>query len=127
MLKIVDNRIFMRRGDDDSFEVTLNSGDGTVTVEAGETLTLTVREEPTKESPVVLSVTSEPGSNVIEIKHEDTADAEYGEYSADIQLLMYDGKRKTVWPLFDPESATSTKQLQKNFKNFVILPEVTME
>lgn len=127
MLKIVDNRIFMRRGDDEALEVELSSADGVVAVAEGETLTLTVRETPTRESPVVFSAVSEPGSNRIEIKHEYTVDAEYGEYSADIQLMMADGKRKTVWPLIDTDIATTTKQLQKNFENFIILPEVTME
>lgn len=127
MLKIVDNKILMRRGDDDGFEVTLNSGDGVVEMESNATLTLTVRESPTKESPVIFSSTSEAGSNWIEIKHEYTAEAEYGEYSADVQLLTSDGKRKTVWPPIDPDTATTTKQLQKNLENFIILPEVTME
>lgn len=124
MLKIIEEKIYLRRGDDEVLEVNLNAGSDTVQMGEGETLTLTVRELPSLDSPVIFSTTSAPGSNRIVIRHADTADAEYGEYSADVQLLTADGLRKTVWPNIDEENLPKARAA--NLKNFILLPEVTM-
>lgn len=124
MLRIIDGVIYMVRGDDESLEVNLQLGGESVDVGEFETLTLSVRALPDVASLPVFVSTSAPGSNRIVINHADTADAAYGEYSADIQLLMADGKRKTVWPVLDEENIPKARN--RNLKNFVILPEVTM-
>ena len=124
MLKVIDNVIYLVRGDDESLEVNLQLGGESVDVGEFETLTLSVRALPDAASLPVFVSTSAPGSNRIVINHADTADADYGEYSADIQILMADGKRKTVWPVL--EEGNIPKAKNKNLKNFVILPEVTM-
>lgn len=124
MLKIIEEKIYLRRGDDEVLEVNLNAGSDTVQMGEGETLTLTVRELPSLDSPVIFSTTSAPGSNRIVIRHADTAGAEYGEYSADVQLLTADGLRKTVWPNIDEENLPKARAA--NLKNFILLPEVTM-
>ena len=127
MLKIVDNRIFMRRGDDEALDVALSSEDGEFVMEETATLTLTVRKQPLASSEIVFSSTSVPGSTRITIPHSATANAEYGAYSADIELTLANGQCKTVWPEINTDTSTKTNQLEKNFENFVILPEVTMK
>ena len=124
MLKIIDEKIYLRRGDDESLEVNLNAGNESVQIGEGETLTLTVREQPSLDSPIIFTTTSAPGSNRIVIRHEDTAEAPYGEYSADVQLMTAEGYRKTVWPNIDEDNLP--KANDRNLKNFILLPEVTM-
>ena len=124
MLKIIEEKIYLRRGDDEVLEVNLNAGSDTVQMGEGETLTLTVRELPSKESTILFTTTSAPGSNRVIISHADTAEVEYGEYSADIQLMTADGLRKTVWPDIDEENLPKARTA--NLKNFILLPEVTM-
>ena len=124
MLKIIDDKIYMRRGDDEVLEVSLNAGEESVQMGENETLTLTVRAQPSSDSPIIFSTTSAPGSSRIIINHADTAEADYGEYSADIQMLTAEGYRKTVWPDIDEDNIPKAKN--RNLKNFVILPEVTM-
>lgn len=124
MLKIIDEKIYLRRGDDEILEVNLNAGEESVQMGEGETLTLTVREQPSPDSPIIFTTTSAPGSNRIVISHADTADVAYGEYSADVQLMTAEGHRKTVWP--DIDANNLPKANDRNLKNFVLLPEVTM-
>lgn len=124
MLKIIDNTIYIVRGDDETLTVNLSADNEPVTIGEHDTLTLTVRQLPSEESPVIFSSTSVPGTNCIAIRHDDTADKDYGQYSADIQLLTADGLRKTVWPVVSEDNIPPTRAT--NLKNFVILPEVTM-
>ena len=124
MLKIIEEKIYLRRGDDEVLEVSLNAANEPVQMGESETLTLTVRELPSLDSPIIFTTTSVPGSNRIVISHADTAEAEYGEYSADIQLLTSDGMRKTVWPDIDADNLPKARAA--NLKNFILLPEVTM-
>ena len=128
MLVVINDVMYITRGDDEVFDadVGIKDGENFVPVDLGatETLTLTVRETPEKTSPVIFASTSVPGSKRIVIRHADTADAEYGKYSADIQMLTADGLRKTVWPVVDENNIPSASA--RNMKNFVILPEVTM-
>lgn len=125
---IIDDVVYIRRGDDEVLDVNvgIKVDEEFVPVELGETetLTLTVRETPEEDSPVVFFSTSAPGSKRIVINHADTAKAAYGKYSADVQMMTADGMRKTVWPVIDPENIPSASA--RNMKNFVILPEVTM-
>ena len=119
MFKVEDNVIYLTRGDDAELEVSITDGAGTAyTMQDGDTLTLTVRELPSFDSAVIFSVSSE--TNRIILSHADTADAEVGRYSADIELVS-EGKRRTVWP----ELEDSERYKVKNFRNFVIMPEVT--
>lgn len=125
MLKIIDDVIYIVRGDDEGFDVNLSAGTEVISIGEVEVMTLTVRKEPDEESPIVFETTTAPGSNHVVIRHEDTADAEYGEYSADIQLTTANGERKTVWPVVDEDNIPKARSA--NLKNFVILPEVTMK
>lgn len=127
MLKIENDVIYIVRGDDEALDVALSSEDGEFVMEETATLTLTVRKQPLASSELVFSSTSVPGSTRITIPHSATANAEYGAYSADIELTMANGQGKTVWPKIRTEISTKTKQLEKSFDNFVILPEVTIK
>lgn len=125
-MEIIDNKIYMYRGDDEVLEVDItNSAGEAVEVGEGETVTITVRELPDRESEVVFASTSVPGSNRIIIRHEDTTNAEPGQYSADIQLLTADGMRKTIWPAIDPKDPPKVATQGMNRGNFIILSEVT--
>lgn len=122
---IEDGKIYMVRGDDEALDVTLTLDDGETVYELqpGDVLTLTVRETPSQDSEVLLQISGAPGSARIPIRHEDTAQLEYGEYSADMQLRTADGIRKTVWPVLE---ASRQRLRAGNLKNFNIASEVTM-
>ena len=124
MLKIIDDKIYLVRGDDAILKVELAQQDGTAyEMQEGDIIALTVRKLPNAESEVLLSVTGASGSNEITIPHAATEGLEYGEYSADIQLTYSDGRRDTVWPE-DIESSTRIKG--KNMGNFILVSEVTI-
>lgn len=126
MLKIVDNKIYMVRGDDEELDVVPTNADGTdYEMQPEDVLTLTVRSKPEADSPPLLQISSLPGSTRIVIRHEDTAEMSYGPYSADVQLMTGDGRRKTVWPDMDTGSA-STRFSAQNMRNFNLASEVTM-
>ena len=123
MLKIEEGIIYLTRGDDAVIDVNMCNLKGeTYHMHPGDTLTLTVRERPEETSALVLTAVGDPGAARIVITGKDTENAEPAQYSADIQLTTYDGKRYTVWP--DLEG--SQRYRTGNIKNFVIMPEVTM-
>lgn len=118
MFYVEEDRIYLTRGDDAALNVALRDASGSsYSMQAGDQLVLTVRRTPSDEG-VVFSVAS--GSTRLLISHEDTANAVTGEYSADIQLTS-GGQRMTVWPALEGRNRRS----DANFKNFVIMPEVT--
>lgn len=122
MLIIEDSVIKLTRGDDAVIVVNPRTNDGSLYEMAdGDALTLTVREIPDPESPVLIQCKSTSGSNRIIVNHEDSADVAAGRYSADIQLTTADGKRFTVWP----ELEGSNQYVIKNMRNFYLMPEVT--
>lgn len=124
MLKIEEGIIYLTRGDDAVIDVQVTKLDGAAyEMQPGDTLTLTVRETPEESSMPVFTTESDAGVARIVIKSADTANAEPGRYSADIQLTTQDEKRYTVWP--DLEGSERYKTA--NLKNFVIMPEVTMK
>lgn len=124
MILVTKDAIWLVRGDDEAPEVDLTVGDGEhYEMQPGDILTLTVRESPARESAILLQIDSAPGVNRIVIRHEDTAELEYGRYSADIQLHTADGLRKTVWPPLEPD-VSRTRTI--NLKNFNLVSEVTM-
>lgn len=123
MFKIEDGAIYITRGDDAVLEINATDQNGEAyAMQEGDVLTLTVRELPSRNSVILLEIPGAPGSNRIPIRHEDTADAEVGRYSADVQLTTADGRRQTIWP----ELTGSAQYKEKAFRNFIIMPEVTM-
>ena len=120
MLLIEDGVIYLTRGDDAEIEVEITDGAGDAyAMQDGDTLALTVREVPTADSPVIFAVESD--TNRIVLNHDDTAGVAVGRYSADIELRS-NGLRRTIFP--KPEGAMRYRE--KNFRNFMIMPEVTI-
>ena len=121
MLIIEDGVINITKGDDAALDVEISAGENAYEMGENDVLTLTVREQPSGEYPVLLSVSSIAGSNRILIRSEDTKDMETGRYSADVQLTDGSGNIYTVWP----ELEGSARYKVKNLKNFIVMPEVT--
>lgn len=108
-------------GDDASLTIPLKLDDGTeYALGPVEYLIFNVRETPTEDSDLLIDIESEPGTNVIEFSHDDTAGLDPGYYSAEVQLMMSDGKRITVWPKLKGNERISTE----NRKNFCLMTEV---
>ena len=125
MLYIEENIIYLTRGDDGAIDmdsITDTQGNA-YEMQEGDMLILTVREESGAESPMIFQTSSLPGSNRLLIRSEDTAGTEPGRYTADIQLNTADGLHFTLWPPLEG----SQRYKSGNFKNFVIMPEVTVE
>lgn len=120
MLFVEENVIYITKGDDAGLDVTITDENGEAyAMQDGDTLTLTVRQLPEATSPKIFAVTS--ASSRIVLSAQDTAGAEVGQYSADIQLNS-SGRVRTVWPMLDGRE----RRTVRNFKNFVIMPEVTI-
>jgi hypothetical protein len=113
--------IHLTRGDDGEIVVPLETYDGEPYVMGeDEYLIFGVRERPIASSELLLEIQSEPGSNYIPFAHDDTVDIPIGFYSAEIQLMLSDGQRTTVWPLLSGSKRTSTE----NRRNFCLMTEV---
>ena len=111
----------INRGDDGVLTVPLEYEDHTpYEMTDEEYLIFGVREKPTEESELLLQIQSDPGTNKISFRHEDTAAMKVGEYSADVQLMTRDAQRVTVWPKLTGTMRTSAM----NYKNFCIMREV---
>ena len=119
---VEDQAIYLTRGDSAEVSIDLTTEGGEAyDLGASDTLTLTVRKEPSATSKAIFAK-SVTGSGVISITPEDTQDAEVGQYSADIQLTTADGEVHTVYPQLEGKA----RYRERNFKNFIIMPEVTM-
>jgi len=123
MLIIEEQDIYLTRGDDATlqFDLTLENGEA-YEMAADDLLFFTVRALPNRESAALVSVPGTPGSGVIVLRHEDTVALEVGRYSADCQLVTAQGRVHTVWPKLEG----SGRYRERNFKNFVLMPEVTI-
>lgn len=123
MLIIEESTIYLTRGDSAALEFDLSNESGEpYAMGELDTLALTVREIPDAASPVLLSVTGAPGATTIPLRPEDTQALEPGVYSADVQLNTEDGGVYTVWPFLEG----AARRRVRNWKNFVLMPEVTM-
>lgn len=121
MLLIEDDVIYLTRGDDAEFEITIQDEDGNAyQMREGDKLILTVRTQPlpNAKSEMILQVESE--TNQFTIAHADTAEAQVGKHSADIELRS-GGLIRTIWPQLEGRLRYNAI----NFANFVIMPEVT--
>lgn len=124
MLYIDGDVISITRGDDATLEITIDKVDGTTfEMDDTDTLTLTVREKPCGSCPVLLTVTSEPGSNLIVLTGDATANVCPGRYSYDVQLNRADGRRYTILP-DDIEPELRGRAI--NWQNFIVMGEVTI-
>lgn len=122
MLIIEEQDVYLTRGDDVNLEFILTRADGVdYVMDSGDRLIFSIRELPSVESEVLATIPGAYGSNVIVIRHEDTSELNVGRYSADCQLVTANGNIFTVWPELDGR----TRYKERNFKNFILMPEVT--
>ncbi len=119
MFYIEDDKVYLTKGDSAALTMTVYSGNTAYTLQSGDLLTMSVRKQPTDQSPLLLSVTSTSGRLVI--SHEDSKSIPAGKYSADVQLTTSGGERYTIWP----ELPVGKRHKAKNYGNFIIMPEVT--
>lgn len=111
-------------GDDASIEINLTTDDGAkYNMGNNEYLIFNVREKASEQSPLLIDLRSDLGSNEIIFSHDDTKDLSPGYYSAEVQFMGEDGKRITVWPKQEGNAKTS----QANRKNFCLMSEVVYE
>lgn len=123
MLYIDNNAVYITQNDDATLEINMELEDGTqYSMTESETLTLSVRELPDESHEVLICINSLPGSNRIVIQGADTKDVPPGQYSMDIQLNRENNTRYTVIP--NNISITERHRI-KNWKNFVVMPQVT--
>ena len=117
--------IYLTKGDDAVLEIeSIAAQDGSeYALQDTDVLTLTVRALPSAQSPVLIQIDALPGSNRIVFSSDDTAELDVGRYSADVQLTTAEGRRYTIWPTI----AGSGRYVAKSFKNFIIMPEVTLK
>lgn len=88
MFYVEEQAIYLTRGDSAEVSIDLTTEGGeNYELGADDTLTLTVRKEPTATSAVIFAKTV-TGSGVISITPEDTRDAEIGQYSAGGHALV---------------------------------------
>lgn len=121
MLQVVNNIIYLTKGDNEVLPVTVTKNGGEA-YEMGENefLRLTVRRLPNKTSQMLFMAESNPGSNRIIIPAEATAEMEPGKYSADIEHVDSAGRPNTIWP----DNTTVKPSDEKSFNNFCLTPEV---
>lgn len=120
MLFIDDGIISITQNDDAVLEINIQTSTGDPFVMAADdTLTMSVREIPNGNSPLLMSITTAPGSNRIILRGADTRAIPSGRYSYDVQLNRANGTRFTILP----DNITS---VGNNWKNFVVLGEVTI-
>lgn len=113
--------INLTAGDDATLTVPLKTDDGEdYEMTENEYLIFSVREKATFESPLLIEIMSDEGSNEIVFSHQDTYNIAPGFYSAEIQLMTEDEKRITVWPKLIGNSRISAS----NRKNFCVMTEV---
>ena len=104
MLKIVNNKVYLVRGDSGAITITVLHADGSVrSLQESDEILMTVRATPTSE--ILFQKT---GPEII-IEPEDTAALPFGTYCYDVQITLADGTVDTIIPKND----------------FVVLEEVT--
>lgn len=124
MLYINDDIVAITKGDDAVLDITIHKSDGTdFVMESTDTLTLSVKERPCCNYPVLLQSMSAPGSNRIVLTGNATAAMCPGRYSYDVQLNRANGDRFTIIP-DNPDIGGNGST--NNWNNFIVMGEVTV-
>lgn len=121
MLYIENDVINITRGDDAFFYVPIMlPGRNKAALGKDDYLIFAVKAAPDAAEETVLEIVGEKGKNRIRFRHADTADLNPGFYSAEIQLVLADGQRVTLWPKLTGNKRVSAD----NWKNFCVMREV---
>lgn len=129
MLSVQNGVIYITHGDyaeTPPFTITAMDEEGHETeyeLQPGDVLTLTVREMPNKECPILIQVTSTDG--IFRFEPEDTENLKTDVYSADIEIhrAEHPTKPETVWPVLDKNKKPWDRN--RSYRNFVIETEVS--
>lgn len=122
MFYVERDKIYITKGDYGKLSIDLVDGnDEPYTMQTGDRIVFTAKHIPDDINPclIIRSIT-----NSIVFDPEDTKHMTPGTYSADIQLDTPSGKKITFWPKL---SGNRRIDATINFKNFIIMPEVTTE
>lgn len=96
MIKIVDNKIYLTRGDSAILKVEIRDTDGEeYTPEDTDTVIMTFKKTTSDKEPIF---THEIDGGILMIEPEDTADLAYGDYVYDCQLKTEAGFVQTFIP-----------------------------
>lgn len=119
-----DGVMHMTKGDYISFtpEITFDTSGEAYTLGENDTLTFTVRELPDRNSPAIIQYTTPPGVARIVIMPADTAGAQPGRYSADVQINFDGYLPRTIWPT---DNTRKQSGRVSNFRNFILEAEVS--
>lgn len=118
MIEIIDDVIYIHRGDSATIHVNIRKSDGTdYELQEGDELKLSVRQTPAHESPVLLESTHVSNDLYLSAEAMDAIPA--GKYSYDVQLKTSTGEVITVLPKLRLNGKAT------NYKNFIVDAEVT--
>lgn len=97
-MRVIDNDIYMTRGDTLTVTVTCIKDGNPYELIEGDIIYLTVKDSVYTEDIIIQKKVTEftKGKAIIEIEPNDTNDLSYGKYKYDIQLTFSDGKVKTI-------------------------------
>lgn len=128
MFEVIEDFIYLNKGDDGECYIEIYHDDGTkYELQGNDYLEVTVRSLPDDSSPVLYSFTS--FSKTLKFKHEFTEQIPVGTYSMDVQLHQDVGdptgrlEIHTVYPDLTYHNMKRGKIY--NWKNFVVDAEVT--
>lgn len=94
MLKIINNRIYLTRGDTGYIEIDLADEDNdAIELDDSDEVVFTLKES-TSNNEAILTKTLDEG--IVKILPEDTEDLDYGNYVYDIQLTRSNGDVFTI-------------------------------
>lgn len=102
MLKVVNNKVTMTRGDTCSFYCRINHSDEDKTpyeLQDGDVLVFTLRETAKTDSPTGYTLQKTFSDYQITLTPSDTESLSYGNYVYDVQLTLADGTVNTIIPI----------------------------
>lgn len=94
MFRIENDQIYLTRGDSAGFDVSIYNGTTPYTLQEGDILTFTVRQ-----NLYSAKVIEKTGTTIhFDLEPADTKDLQFGDYLYDIQLTFANGEINTIIP-----------------------------
>lgn len=128
MFEVIEDCVYLNKGDDGECYVEIYYDDGTIYDLAGEDyLEVTIRAIPDSSSPILYSFKSD--SKLLQFKHEFTEQIPVGSFSMDVQLhrdVSDPTGRMEIYTVYPDMTYHKMKRGKiYNWKNFIVDPEVT--